>query len=162
MKKKRLLAITIDFAAIIVISQILVLMSVFEQNYLMKISFSFMFSLLLCKDNLNGQSLGKRLLKIQVVDNDSLQKTTSFKYILRNLFLCVWPIELLIVLINGEKRLGDYIANTKIIITTETEPLKFKMKDLIIFLICFVVVFAFTLLFLKLSTTRFPLIKLLY
>jgi uncharacterized RDD family membrane protein YckC len=162
MKKKRLLAIAIDFIVIMLISQLFIFMSIFEQNYLIIISFSFMFSLLLCRDNLNGQSLGKRLMKIQVVDNDSLQTTTSFKYILRNIFLCIWPVELLIVLITGDRRLGDYIAKTKIILNTEVQSLKFKLKDLAIFLICFMIIFAFTVLVLKLSTTRFHLIKLLF
>jgi len=109
MKKKRLVAMIIDFAIIMLISQVFVFMSFIEQNYLMKITFSIMFSLFLCRDNLNGQSLGKRLMKIQVVDNSTMQTVTSFKYILRNLFLCVWPIELILVLINGDRRLGDYV-----------------------------------------------------
>jgi uncharacterized RDD family membrane protein YckC len=162
MKKKRLVAMIIDFAIIMLISQVFVFMSFIEQNYLMKITFSIMFSLFLCRDNLNGQSLGKRLMKIQVVDNSTMQTVTSFKYILRNLFLCVWPIELLLVLINGDRRLGDYVAKTKIIINTEAQSIKFKINDLAVFLICFVVVFAFTVLVLKLSTTGFPLTKLLF
>jgi len=162
MKKKRLLAMIIDFAIIMLISQVFIFMSFIEQNYLMKITFSIMFSLFLCRDNLNGQSLGKRLMKIQVIDNDTLQTTTSPKYILRNLFLCIWPIELLFVFINGERRIGDYVANTKIIINTDTLPIKFKMKDLSIFLICLAVIFAFTVLVLKLSTTSFHLTKLLF
>lgn len=162
MKKKRLVAIIIDFAIIMLISQVFVFMSFIKQNDLMKITFSIIFSLFLCRDNLNGQSLGKRLMKIQVVDNSTMQTPTSFKYILRNLFLCAWPIELLLVLINGDRRLGDYVAKTRIIINTDNQPVKLKMKDLAILLICFVVVFAFTVLAVKLSTTSFPLTKLLF
>lgn len=162
MKKKRLVAMIIDFAIIILISQVFVFMSFIEQNYLMKITFSIMFSLFLCRDNLNGQSLGKRLMKIQVVDNSTMQTVTSFKYILRNLFLCVWPIELLLVLINGDRRLGDYVVKTKIIMNTEAQPIRFKINDLAVLLICSMVVFAFTVLVLKLSITSFPLTKLLF
>lgn len=162
MKKKRLVAMIIDFAIIMLISQVFVFMSFIEQNYLMKITFSIMFSLFLCRDNLNGQSLGKRLMKIQVVDNSTMQTVTSFKYILRNLFLCVWPIELILVLINGDRRLGDYVLKTKIIMNTEAQPIRFKINDLAVLLICSMVVFAFTVLVLKLSITSFPLTKLLF
>ncbi len=162
MRKKRLLAATIDFALIMLISQVFVFMSFIEQNYLMKITFSIMFSLFLCRDNLNGQSLGKRLMKIQVIDNRTMQTPTNFKCMLRNMFLCVWPIELLIVLITGDRRLGDYVSKTKIIINTEPQDVRFKIADLAVLLICIVVIFGFTEIFLLLSTCNYPLLRLLF
>ena len=83
MRKKRLLAVVIDFVLIILVSQLFLYF--IEQSILLKITFSLMFTLFLCRDNLNGQSLGKRFMKIQVVGNNAIQSVTSFKYILRNL-----------------------------------------------------------------------------
>lgn len=162
MKKKRLLAIVIDFCIIMLVSQVFVLISFFSQTYFMEVAFSIIFTLFLCKDNLNGQSLGKYLMKIQVVDNSTNQPPRTFILIVRNFFLSVWPIELVLVLINGDRRLGDYVAKTSIIINADNQLVRFRMRDLSILLICFAVVFVFTVLAIKLSTTGFPLIKLLF
>lgn len=162
MKKKRLLAIVIDFCIIMLGIQVFVLISFFSQPYFMEVAFSIIFTLFLCKDNLNGQSLGKHLMRIQVVDNSTNQPPRTFILILRNFFLSVWPIELVLVLINGDRRLGDYVAKTSVIINAHNQSVRFRIRDLYILLICFVVVFAFTLLAIKLSTSVFPLIKLLF
>jgi len=45
---------------------------------------------------------------------------------------------------------------------TEAQPIRFKINDLAVLLICSMVVFAFTVLVLKLSITSFPLTKLLF
>ena len=77
-------------------------------------SFLFYF-LLLNKDNINAMSIGKRILGFKIVDYKTKKKATNFQCMLRNLTLLIWPIEIIISLINPKRRIGDYFANTEVI-----------------------------------------------
>lgn len=57
------------------------------------------------KDVINGQSIGKRIMKIKVVDLNG-NKASLFNLIIRNITIFIWPVEALLVLLNKE-RLGD-------------------------------------------------------
>ena len=68
----------------------------------------------LCKDSFKGLSFGKLLMGIRVVKTSggTIRFPTA---LLRNLSLLVWPIEALAIVINSKKRrLGDYLAGTKV------------------------------------------------
>ena len=65
------------------------------------------------KDVINGQSIGKRIMKIKVVDLNG-NKASLFNLIIRNITILIWPVEALLVLLNKE-RLGDRLAKTKVI-----------------------------------------------
>jgi uncharacterized RDD family membrane protein YckC len=73
------------------------------------------FAIYLCKDCVNGQSIAKRILKIQVVDNATEQPATPLKSLVRNVFCILWPVEVIITLINPSRRIGDRVADTKVI-----------------------------------------------
>ena len=74
--------------------------------------------LFIAKDAINGQSIGKKLMKIKVVDAHG--KTPNiFKLIIRNITICIWPIEAILVLLN-KKKLGDRLAGTNIVELTTT------------------------------------------
>ncbi|MFT3981778.1 MAG: RDD family protein [Ferruginibacter sp.] len=73
-------------------------------------------SLYFCKDIVNGRSLGKRILKLQVVDNSTGQVASPLQYFVRNLFCIIWPIEVLVTLNNPNRRIGDRVAGTKVIV----------------------------------------------
>jgi len=75
---------------------------------------SFLFSFFLCKDLINGQSLDKKQTNLQVV-NSNESKASSLKLILRNIFTFLWPIELLVMMVSPGRRLGDFIAGTRVI-----------------------------------------------
>ncbi|RQO32360.1 hypothetical protein DBR32_01775 [Taibaiella sp. KBW10] len=75
----------------------------------------FGFSLYCCKDIFNGRSLAKRILKLQAVDHKSGQVATPFQCFIRDLFCLLWPVEAIIALINPDRRLGDYIAGTRLV-----------------------------------------------
>lgn len=73
------------------------------------------FALYFCKDSINGRSIAKRILKLQVVDNSTGQAASPLKCLVRNLFLILWPIETIIALTNPSRRIGDRVAGTKLV-----------------------------------------------
>lgn len=73
------------------------------------------FALYFCKDIINGRSIAKRILKLQVVDNTTGQPASPIKCFVRNLLCVIWPVEVIVAMTNTERRLGDRIAGTKLI-----------------------------------------------
>jgi uncharacterized RDD family membrane protein YckC len=76
--------------------------------------FVMFFCMYLCKDIFGGQSFSKKMMDIQIIDINSGKRASKFKTILRNLFLVLWPIELLLILLSRDQRLGDKVAGTTI------------------------------------------------
>lgn len=74
------------------------------------IGFAFYFN----KDFFNGRGPAKRILKMQVVNNKTHETASSLKCLIRNLTIVLWPIEVIFTLVNPSRRLGDYIAGTRI------------------------------------------------
>ena len=73
------------------------------------------FALYFCKDMINGRSIAKRILKLQVVDNKTRQEATPLQCLVRNIFCIIWPIEVIISVTNTSQRLGDRVAGTRLI-----------------------------------------------
>ncbi len=82
-----------------------------DMMYVMLMGFAVYF----CKDSINGRSPGKRILKLQVVDNTTGLAASPLKCFVRNLFCILWPIEALVALGNTERRIGDFVAGTKLV-----------------------------------------------
>lgn len=67
------------------------------------------------KDMPNGQSVGKKFMKLAVKDSLNVdQIPRKSKLFLRNILTLLWPLELLTYLIKGEK-MGDIIAKTVVV-----------------------------------------------
>jgi uncharacterized RDD family membrane protein YckC len=75
----------------------------------------FGFALYFCKDIINGRSIAKRILKLQVVDNKTGQVATPFQCFVRNIFCVLWIIEVIIAMLNTSRRIGDRVAGTKLV-----------------------------------------------
>lgn len=73
------------------------------------------FALYFCKDIINGRSIAKRILKLQVVDNNTGQVATPLQCFARNIFCVLWPIEVIVAVTNTSRRLGDRVAGTKLV-----------------------------------------------
>lgn len=73
-------------------------------------------SLYFCKDCIHGQSVAKRLLKQQVVNNKTGQIANPFRCFVRDFFILLFPVEVMAILINPARRIGDKIAGTKVIV----------------------------------------------
>ncbi len=66
------------------------------------------------KDIINGQSIGKRIAKIKIIDNSG-ENVAWWQLILRNITIFIWPLEALLLLLDKE-RIGDKVARTKVVI----------------------------------------------
>jgi uncharacterized RDD family membrane protein YckC len=86
------------------------------------VPFSAMIFVILNKDFFNGQSVSKRIYGYQIVDNKTNMAANETKCMLRNVTMIVWPIEVLMTLMNPTRRLGDLIAGTKLIDKEKTAP----------------------------------------
>lgn len=73
------------------------------------------------KDILHGRSLGKRVIKLQVTDNKTGVAASPLQCFVRNMTIFLWPIEVLITLFSPARRLGDFIAGTRISAYIEPE-----------------------------------------
>jgi len=73
------------------------------------------FAIYFCKDCINGRSIAKRILKLQIVDNSTGKVASPLKCLIRNLFCVLWPIEVIIALTNPNRRIGDKVAGTKLV-----------------------------------------------
>jgi uncharacterized RDD family membrane protein YckC len=78
--------------------------------------------MVLNKDFFNGRSVAKRMMGYKVIDNNTKELANEYKCMLRNITFVVWPIEMVFLLINPQKRLGDIIANTIVVDTDIVEP----------------------------------------
>jgi uncharacterized RDD family membrane protein YckC len=69
---------------------------------------------LVLRDSLGKESIGKKILKLKIIDRNG--DAASFgKRILRNLTFLMGPVEIVIFLIRDGKRLGDAIAKTNVV-----------------------------------------------
>lgn len=83
----------------------------FLGNYYLNI---FAFSLYFNKDIILARSPAKRVLKLQVVDVKTGKPASPVRCLFRNITLVLWPIEAIVALANPERRIGDFIAGTKL------------------------------------------------
>jgi len=68
----------------------------------------------LCKDSIGGRSVAKRVFKWQVVNVQTAQTAHPIRCMFRNLFILLWPVELIVLLITPSRRIGDYVVGTKV------------------------------------------------
>jgi uncharacterized RDD family membrane protein YckC len=75
----------------------------------------FGFVLYFCKDIINGRSIAKRILKLQVVDNKTGQVATPLQCFVRDIFCVLWIVEVIVAMANTSQRIGDRVAGTKLV-----------------------------------------------
>jgi uncharacterized RDD family membrane protein YckC len=88
-------------------------------------------SIYINKDAIKGKGPGKRILGLIIVDNKTGQIANPIKSVIRNITIIFWPIEVIFILFSPERRIGDYIAGTKVISDNQTLQTKFKIGQII-------------------------------
>jgi uncharacterized RDD family membrane protein YckC len=125
MEKERLfglraVAFFIDLIVVTIISiliSFLVGINSLNDNVILFLIYTFtVFFLYFNKDLFNGTSLGKAIMKIKVVSLSN-KKPSFFQLLFRNLFLILYPLEVICMLIRKDgRRFGDLITKTKVVI----------------------------------------------
>lgn len=147
---KRLISLLVDGSVIIgiYIPLIFILFIVgLGNNLIFRILLlSIIYSLFLCKDILfQGQSIGKRILKLKVRDLNG-RGISSFRLVLRNFFVIIWPVEIIMCLINPQRRLGDILIGTEIAYdntkSTFIAKKKFFISFTIVMTLCFLLFYS--------------------
>lgn len=171
---QRIGAFLIDYGILMVIGIpiciISIVIQIFSDNFYSQIFlFTILFNFFLCKDLFAlGQSKGKSICKLHItkLNNDT---PSPLILVLRNLFIVIWPIELLIIIINPERRLADIIFGTKVssykaeITPPTTNHIKSFIKYYPITLIfCCIIMLLILLLIKDFNQDTFKLLKLLY
>lgn len=87
--------------------------------------------LILNKDCVNGMSAGKRTFGYRIIDYKSKEEATDFQCMIRNITMYIWPLEAIMVLINPNRRIGDFIAKTEVIKTDKRDinSLIFELRE---------------------------------
>jgi len=80
------------------------------------------FLLYFIKDIFGSASLGKRGLNVVLVDAKTGRKASPLQTVIRNATLFLWPIEFIVALISPSRRLGDFIARTKLVVNKHVFP----------------------------------------
>jgi len=73
------------------------------------------FALYFCKDCIRGQSIGKWLSKLQVINLRSGGIASPLQCFIRDIFIIIFPIEMVMILINSGRRIGDLAAGTLVL-----------------------------------------------
>lgn len=82
------------------------------------------YALFLIKDNLGGVSPGKRMMKIRILDHKTLEPAVWWKKPVRNLTVLIsilGLVEILVALFKPNRRIGDYLAGTELVLITNEE-----------------------------------------
>lgn len=102
------------------------------QGSIMPAEFQFVFLglmfLYFLKDSFDGRSIAKRVTKLQVVNNTTGKAASLMRCFIRNLTIVIWPLEVLITLFSSHRRLGDFIAGTRVVNYGTTEIPAFEFE----------------------------------
>ncbi|MDU1903371.1 MAG: RDD family protein [Dysgonomonas sp.] len=94
----------------------------------------------LCKDIIGGQSIGKRIQKFQLVRLDG-SPVSYTRMIIRNVFIIIWPVELVMYFMNSGQRLGDILCKTTVVAATEENK---QITDIRKVIVCIIAVSIFS------------------
>ncbi len=72
------------------------------------------YAIMLNKDAYHGRSLGKFIFGFQLVNFRTKEEASPFRCFVRNLTVCIWPVELIFAFLYPKRRLGDILAGTEL------------------------------------------------
>ena len=99
-----------------------------EKRWINEIIMLLLFGIYLNKDFLKGRSAAKRILGQVVIDKETNKPASELKCAIRNFTDIFWIVEVVIVMFTPSRRIGDLIANTKVV-RTEKDEIKDMWQD---------------------------------
>ena len=145
--KKRFKAFLIDITILSVlgISILVILMINVNKSFLFifGLTTAGIYGLFFCKDVINGQSIGKKILKLQIVTENG-KAANLWNIILRNIIALLQPIDAFYMINNKGKRLGDIICKTRVVNATRKIKYESNLLLLVVYVIAaFFIAFSF-------------------
>ncbi|WP_295937702.1 hypothetical protein [uncultured Alistipes sp.] len=108
-----------------------------------------------CRDCITGQSIGRRVMHLCVMhDGTPISPGRAF---IRNLFLVLWPVELLVWMVNDGRRIGDVVVESHIA-ESDMLPLRIRWQGVAVFAAVWLALFGLCYYW----TTQSDLLQLLY
>ena len=124
MRNKRTFAFIIDMIVAAAFSLLInSILCYFDVKFIAAMVAIIGWAVLIGKDCLDGMSIGKRLVGIQVIDTNSKQIASPQKCIIRNLFYFIGIIDIFFMFTNSKSlRLGDKVTHTEVVLRNKTLP----------------------------------------
>ncbi len=66
--------------------------------------------------------MGKRHFGYQIVDVKTNSPASELQCVIRNSTMIIWPVEIIVSMFNSKRRLGDFIARTKLVDKDKEAP----------------------------------------
>ncbi|HVS98192.1 MAG TPA: RDD family protein [Puia sp.] len=104
----------------------------------------FAFSLYFCKDVFSGRSVAKRILGFQVVNHATGLPAGPVRCLVRNFTLLLWPVEVIVSMVNVNRRMGDHLAGTRLVVYDPKPAAQNEQTDWKGVLVCIPLAMAFT------------------
>ena len=116
-------AILLDFASLAVLAFITsqILEIILNESGVQDTSYYFfgwtavVYGLFLNKDMLHGMSIGKTIAGFRVIVLKTGDTASPLRCLVRNLFLILGPVELVVLLYSENRRIGDFVAGTTLV-----------------------------------------------
>ena len=82
----------------------------------------------ICKDLFGGRSIGKRSQKLQVIRYKVDEPVSNIRLVVRNLFMFISMVEIIMYFANPRQRLGDMACDTTVVPATEANRQSYDGK----------------------------------
>lgn len=124
MRYKRMFAFILDLMIAAAFSLLISgILCFFNVKFIIAMVAIIAWAILIAKDCLNGMSIGKRCVGIQVIDANSKQIASPQKCIIRNLFYFIGFLDILFMFTNDKKlRLGEKVTHTEVMLRNKSLP----------------------------------------
>lgn len=124
MRNKRIFAFILDMMIAAAFSYLISgILYCFNVEFIISMVAIIAWAIIIAKDCLNGMSIGKRCVGIQVIDTNSKQIASPQKCIIRNLFYFVVFLDILFIYTNDKKlRLGEKVTHTEVMLRNNSLP----------------------------------------
>lgn len=120
---ERIAIIFLDYLFLIVLSTPIVFIAAgLEEGDISPLVMGITMAIFLLKDLLGGQSLAKSTRGMRVVDINTGRRPRAFQLVFRNALLAIWIFDLMLLLINSSRRLGDILVGTQVVKIEEDKP----------------------------------------
>lgn len=159
---KRLVAFILDmYISVFAVIPICFILFVLGVDFVTMVP-SLIWGVIFCKDCFTGRSIGKYIMKLYIIDEQTGNTPSPLKCIFRNLTCILGIIDLIpMFCLNKSIRLGEYFTKTNVVSTVTSRENKQIITRIITIFVVFIIIVAINLIIANYSSL-FNLLGLLY